>query len=104
MTNLILRYNLKDGVTKDAFEDWVRCTDYPKMRGLKRIQSFHTYRVTGLLVGEGKPAYDYYELFEIEDFKGFCGEDMPGQTVQSVMAEFLEKVENWEFNIAEPVE
>ena len=104
MTYLILRYNLKDGVQANEFENWVLDFDHPNMRGLKRIESFHTYRVTGLLVGEGKPAYDYFEVFEIEDFDGFCGEDMPGETVQKVMGQFMEQIDNWEFNIAERVE
>ncbi len=101
MTYLILRYVLKDGVEAEAFEKWAREFDYPNMRGLRRVKSFHTYRVTGLLVGEGKPANDYFELFEIDDFEGFCSEDMPGEIVQKVMGQFVEMVDNLEFNIAE---
>ena len=38
-TNLILVYSLKDGVTPADFENWVRTTDYPSMRGIKRRSS-----------------------------------------------------------------
>lgn len=39
MSQLILLYNLKDGVTSSDFENWVRTTDYPAMRGLERVRS-----------------------------------------------------------------
>ena len=104
MAYLILRYTLKDGVSRDDFEEWVRTFDYPNMRGLKRVKSFHTYRTTALLVGEGQPAFDYFELFEIDDFDGFCAEDMPGETVQAVMGAFMHWVDNPEFNIVERID
>jgi hypothetical protein len=101
---LILRYNLKDGVTPDRFEQWVRETDYPKMRGLARVERFQTYRVTGRLIGEGAPSQDYFELFEISDFDGFREEDLNGDVVRAVMGEFATLVRDAEFNIVEPVE
>ena len=103
MTYLILRYNLKDGVTAEQFEDWVRTTDQPTMRGLQRVAAFDTFRVTGLLIGEGAPAQQYVELFEITDLAGFGKEDMPGDIVQGIMGQFMGLVENPEFCIAEKV-
>lgn len=103
MAYLILRYNLKDGVTAAQFEQWVRETDQPAMRGLKRVESFNTYRVTGLLMGEGEAAQRYFEIFEISDLAGFTGDDMPGETVQAIMGAFMQMVDNPEFNIAERV-
>ncbi|MFC4292871.1 hypothetical protein ACFOWX_10645 [Sphingorhabdus arenilitoris] len=101
MAYLMLRYNLKDGVTPEQFEQWVRETDQPAMRGLKRVESFETFRVTGLLMGEGAPAQSYFEIFEISDLAGFTGEDMPGETVQAIMGAFMQMADNPEFNIAE---
>lgn len=77
MAKVILQYRLKPGVAPEAFEGWVRTTDYPAMRGISRVASFTTVRVRGLLIGEGDPGMDYIEIFDIPDLDGFVGEDMP---------------------------
>ena len=101
MAFLLLRYNLKAGVTEAQFEEWVKTTDQPAMRGLARVKSFETYKVSGLLMGEGAPAQSYFEIFEIDDLAGFTSEDMPGDVVQSVMGQFMQYVDNPEFAIAD---
>lgn len=103
MSYLILRYRLKEGVTAEQFEHWVRNTDQPTMRGLSRVAAFDTFRITGLLIGEGAPAQEYVELFEITDLAGFTAQDLPGETVQRIMGEFMGLVENPEFCIAEKI-
>jgi hypothetical protein len=103
MANLILTYNLKPGVTKDQFESWVRTTDYPSMRGLKRVSSFTTYRAERLLVGEGNPPVQYVEIFQIDDLEGFVAEDMPGSVVPKVMGEFVGQVESPAFMIVSEI-
>lgn len=103
MAKVILQYRLKPGVTKDAFEDWVRTTDYPTMRGLSRVAGFTTQRVRGLLIGEGDPGMDYIEIFDIPDLDGFVAEDMPGGIVQGIMGEFMGKVDDPKFIIADEV-
>ena len=87
--NLILIYKLKDGVKPADFEAWVRSTDYPGMRGLKRVDDFRTHRVERSLMGGDKPSIQYIETFAIPDLDGFTKEDMAGQTVQSVMGAFM---------------
>lgn len=104
MTTLILRYRLKAGTTAADFETWVTTVDHPSMRGLRRVKRFETYKVTGLLMGEGPPSADYIEVFEIDDFAGFTGEDMAGATVQSVMGAFMGMVDAPEFMIASAID
>ncbi len=87
--NLVLLYTLKDGVTPADFEAWVRSTDYPSMRGLKRVADFRTHRAERLLMGDGKPTVQYIEMFSIPDLDGFVANDMGGPTVQSVMGQFM---------------
>jgi hypothetical protein len=89
MANVMLLYRLKPGVTRDQFETWVRETDYPAMRGLKRVASYVNHRAERLLLGEGAPSVDYVEVFDIPDLDGFVGEDMPGAVVQKIMGEFM---------------
>jgi hypothetical protein len=87
--NLFILYTLKEGVTPEAFETWVRTTDQPAMRSLARVQDFRTYRAERLLMGEGKPGIAYIEAFVIQDLDGFVAEDMGGATVQTVMGDFM---------------
>ena len=101
MSAIILTYRLKDGVTPADFETWVRETDQPAMRGIERVKAFDTFRVTGLLMGEGAPSVQYMELFHVPDLAGFTGEDMPGAAIQAVMGQFMGFAKAPEFMIAE---
>jgi hypothetical protein len=104
MATIILSYKLKDGVTQADFENWVKTVDHPAMRGLASVSRFETYRVTGLLMGEGQPSTSYIEVFELNDFAAFTGTDMPGDTVQGVMGQFMGFAETPEFMVAEAVD
>jgi hypothetical protein len=103
MAYLLIRYNLKEGLSPEEFETWVRDTDQPTMRSLKRVLHFDTYKATGLLMGEGAPSQAYFEIFEIDDLDGFTSEDMPGDTVQAIMGQFMGFAEAPEFVVAEKV-
>jgi hypothetical protein len=103
MATVFLTYKLKAGIAQDQYETWIRATDYPGMRGLRRVASFVTHRATGLLMGEGQPSVDYIEIFDIPDLAGFTSEDMPGGVVQAIMGEFMGYVDNPEFIVAEAV-
>ncbi len=102
--NLFIMYSLKEGVTPEQFEDWVRTTDQPSMRGLARVQSFRTYRAERLLMGEGNPGVAYIEAFAIPDLEGFVAEDMGSETVQSVMGGFMGLVDAPQFIVVSEVE
>lgn len=101
MAYLMLRYNLKSGVSPADFEAWVRDTDQPTMRALSRVKNFDSWKTTGLLMGDGAPSQSYFELFEIDDLAGFTSEDMAGETVQTIMGQFMGFADNPEFVIAE---
>lgn len=103
MATIILKYKLKDGVTREDFEQWVKTSDQPVMRGLTSVAAFDTYRVTGLLIGEGAPTADYIELFDIADLDAFTGTDMPGAAVQGIMGQFMGFAEAPEFMLADKV-
>ncbi|MES2987813.1 MAG: REDY-like protein HapK, partial [Pseudomonadota bacterium] len=73
------------------------------MRGLSRVSSFTNTRVTGLLMGEGEPGMDYIEIFDVPDLNGFVTQDMPGGVVQGIMGDFMSKVDEAKFILAEEV-
>ncbi|MEG3147544.1 hypothetical protein U1839_23075 [Sphingomonas sp. RT2P30] len=104
MSQIIITYSLQDGVTPAAFEAWVKDHDHPTMRGLARVERFETYRVTGLLMGEGAPSCSYIEIFDVPDLAGFTGEDMPGATVQGIMGQFMGFVSAPQFLVAEAID
>lgn len=101
--NLFILYTLKEGVSPQAFEDWVVKTDQPALRSLARVQSFRTYRAERLLMGDGAPGISYIEAFAIPDLEGFTSEDMAGETVQSVMGGFMGLVEAPQFIVVSEV-
>ncbi len=101
--NLFILYTLKEGVTPEQFETWVRTTDQPAMRSLARVQDFRTYRAERLLMGDGKPGVAYIEAFAIPDLDGFVAEDMGGETVQTVMSGFMGLVEAPQFIVVSEV-
>ena len=103
MATLFLTYKLKPETAPEEFEAWIRDSDYPAMRGLRRVASYVNYKATGLLMGEGKPSADHIEVFDIPDLAGFVAEDMPGGVVQAIMGQFMGFVDNPEFIIAEAV-
>ena len=105
-TPLVILYSLKAGVSPEDFEDWVTSTDYPTMRGLERVESFKTHRATSLLpgTGEGAPGVQYIETFAISDLDGFIANDMGGETVQSIMGQFMGFAEAPQFIVVEEIE
>lgn len=104
MAAIILTYSLQPGVAPADFEAWVKDQDHPAMRGLASVKRFETYKVTGLLMGEGTPSCDYVEVFELNDLAAFTGTDMPGETVQAVMGAFMGFAAEPQFLLAEAVD
>ncbi len=103
MAQIILLYNLKDGVSRDDFHEWVKTTDYPAMRGLASVDNFRTLESKQLLMGEGSPSFQYVEVFDLNDVGAFTGTDMPGAVVQNIMGQFMGFADAPEFILAEEV-
>ncbi len=103
MANVLLHYTLKPGTSPEDYEEWVRSTDYPTMRGIARVANFSNHRVRGLLMGEGEPGMHYVEIFDIPDLDGFVGEDMPGPVIQGIMGDFMSRVENPVFIVLDEI-
>jgi hypothetical protein len=86
MTPIIVLFNLKPGVSPEAYEAWARSTDLPIVRGLKSIAGFDVYKSKGLLRG-GEAPYQYVEMIMVQDMDAF-GADIAGATMQRVSGEF----------------
>ena len=104
MSAIIITYRLKNEVKPADFEAWVKEHDHPTMRELARVHRFETYRVTGLLMGEGQPSCSYVEIFEVPDLAGFTGTDLASSAVQNILSQFTGFVSMPEFLVAEAVD
>lgn len=90
---IIVLFNLKTGVTIEAYEKWVRDTDMPGVRALKSVRSYHVQRATGILGSTDASPYAYVEIIEIGDMALF-GEEAASATVQALMADMQNYADN----------
>ncbi|MGB3455231.1 MAG: hypothetical protein WBA35_02635 [Litorimonas sp.] len=84
---ILVLFNLKDGVTRERYEDWAKTKDIPGVNALRSVDTFDVYRNTGLLFGDGEPPYQYFEILDINDMDAF-GADASTEAMQAVAAEF----------------
>ena len=103
MTNVIVLFNLKDGVDPAKYEAWAKSTDLPIVRGLDSIESFSVYKASGLLGSDEKSPYQYVELINIGDMERF-GEEVASETMQRVASEFQEYADGPLFLVTESID
>jgi REDY-like protein HapK len=87
MTTILVLFNLKPGVDVNVYERWARERDLPTVRGLGSVSGFEVMRAQGLLMGEGRPPYQYAELIDVKDMAAF-GKDISSEAVQKGAVEF----------------
>lgn len=73
MSRIIVLFNLRDGVSPEAYEAWARDTDIPTVRRLGSVKDFSVHRATGLL-GGGKPPYQYAEVIDVADMEALMAD------------------------------
>jgi hypothetical protein len=103
MTNVIVLFNLRDGVDPSEYENWAKSTDLPIVRGLDSIENFSVFRSSGLLGSDEKPPYQYIEVIKIGDMVRF-GEEVATETMQKVAAEFQEYADGPLFLMTESID
>lgn len=87
MKNIVVLFNLQDGVDVNAYEQWAKNTDLPIVNKLESINRFEVYKTTGLLGSEAAAPYQYVEWLTINDFDKF-GTEVGTDTMQKVASEF----------------
>ncbi|MEO5962248.1 MAG: hypothetical protein ABIP87_02295 [Thermomonas sp.] len=102
MNTVIVLFNLKPGASAADFENWAREHDLPTVNALASIDSFETLRAKGLLIGEGKPPYEYIEIMRVPDMAAFAA-DLSGPAVQAGAAQFQQFADNPIFILAESI-
>ncbi len=86
-TRIVALFNLRPGVTRQAYEDWARTTDIPTVRSLASIGSFEVFRGTARLGSDVPSPYDYIEIIDVDDMAGFGG-DVASETMRTIAATF----------------
>lgn len=84
---LIALFNLRPGISVDAYEAWARTVDLPTVNALGSVESFTVFRVTGLLGSAAPAPYGYVEIIDVPDMERF-GSDVAGETMQAIAAAF----------------
>ncbi len=100
MKTVIVLFNLKPGASREDYERWARENDLPTVNALGSVDRFDVLKSAGLLIGEGKPPYQYIELIRIKDMEAF-GQDMSSPAVQRGAAQFQQFADNPVFILAD---
>ncbi len=86
-TRIVALFNLRHGVTREAYEEWARTVDIPTVRSLGSIGSFEVFRGISTLGSDAPSPYDYIEIIDVDDMAGFGG-DVASETMQAIAATF----------------
>jgi len=93
MAIMVVLFNLKPGVTPEAYERWARETDVPAVNALDSVERFRVYRSLGLLGSEARPPYAYMELVEIADLDKLA-HDAATEKMREITAQFQTMADN----------
>jgi hypothetical protein len=89
---LIALFNLKPGMSVEAYEAWAKTTDLPTVNGLPSVDGFTVHRVTGVLGSDAKSPYGYVEIIDVADMDQF-GKDVSTTAMQAIAAAFGDMVD-----------
>jgi hypothetical protein len=90
---MVVLFNLKPGVSPEAYERWARETDVPAVNALASVERFRVYRSLGLLGSEAKSPYAYMELVEIADLDTLA-HDAATERMREITAQFQTMADN----------
>jgi hypothetical protein len=86
---------LREGMSTEQYEQWVRDVDYPTARALKTISSYVVHRCDATFEGE-KPPYDYIERVEVTDLEAYRQELQSGEGMEGFF-------EQWSAHVGESI-
>lgn len=101
MAKIVVLFNLKEGIDPAVYEEWALNTDIPTVGGLKTVDNFEVFAVSGLLDGSPSP-YRYVEIIDTRDMDAFVAE-VSTELMQRIAAEFQSFADNPMFMVSEPI-
>lgn len=99
---IVVLFNLKEGASREDYENWANTTDIPNVNALGSVNNFSVVRTTGLLGSEDAAPYEYVELLDVADMEKL-GADISTETMQRVAAEFQDFADNPQFMLTESI-
>ena len=97
---IVCLFKLKDGVSRDAYEEWARTRDIPGVKALGSVHDFTVHKATGIFGSDAEPPYDYIEVIDIDTMDGFVA-DVTTPEFQAAAAPFQEYAHNPVFILTE---
>lgn len=92
MPTVFFLARLREGITPEAYEQWVRTFDYPTAQSIPSILSYKTHRIVGPY-RQAAVAYDYIEVVEVTDIDAYRRDltELPqAQELRRQIVEYLE--------------
>lgn len=94
MTTIVVLFNLKPGVSVEAYEQWARATDLPVVNGLPAVERFEVLKSRGLLSGDPNSPYQYVELIRVESVDALKRDVAATPVMAEVARQFREFAES----------
>ena len=91
MTKIVALFNLKPGVSVEAYERFARDTDLPIVNALPSVKKFEVLKSHGLFGGGDSP-YQYIEIIDVHSLDAL-GKDVSTEQIQTIAATFREMAE-----------
>ena len=92
-TILVVLFNLKSGVTPEAYERFAKEMDIPTVKRLASVDEFRVFRSSGRFGAEGPAPFQYVEVIEVNNLDGLIA-DVGDPAVGKVVAAFRDYAEN----------
>ena len=86
MTTMVVLVNLKEGVSPEDYERWVKECYAPAVKTLPSVRDWRAYRVGGLLASDANLPYRYAVIVDISDLAQL-GPDMEGEEMRRLLSE-----------------
>jgi REDY-like protein HapK len=94
---------LKEGVTAEDYEAFVRRVDYPAVARIASIRSYRSTRVSGTIPPQGGVPFDFVDMVEVDDLKAYLRDLETHPAVEEVHSQSANMVEVLHCVVAEPV-
>lgn len=97
MPTVFFLARLREGVTPEAYEEWVRSFDYPTAQSIPSILSYKTHRIGGPF-RQAELSYDYIEVVEItnlDDYRRDLAELPQAQELRRQIVTYLEPSDSY---------
>jgi hypothetical protein len=93
MAKEIILYNLAEGVSEEAYLDYVAKEKGPFLAGLPSAEKFELIKIVGAAAGESP--YQYAGILHLRDLAEFRDRDAPSAAFQEFMKKWRTKVKDF---------